>query len=125
MKLTRLTVLLGNHFTIILFLHLLSNCVINLVPNKKRAFQECFRVLKSGGRLAISDIAFKKILPEPLASNVRYWTGCIAGAIPVDTMRNLLLEVGFKSVDIIDAKGDLNVYKAQKKEAAGNSSIKQ
>jgi arsenite methyltransferase len=83
-----------------------------LVPNKQRAYNECFRVLKPGGQLAISDIAFKKALPEPFASNVKYWTGCIAGAQAIDEMREQLKIAGFTQIDVIDSQFDLNVYKS-------------
>jgi len=89
---------------------IISNCVINLVPNKQQAFNECFRILKPGGRVAISDIAFRQRLPEPLASSVRMLTGCIAGAQPVDEMKAMLQSAGFINIQIVDAKADLNVY---------------
>jgi arsenite methyltransferase len=94
---------------------IISNCVINLVPNKQRAYDECFRVLKPGGRFAFTDIAFKKQLPEPFASNLKFWAGCIAGAQPADEMRRMLQGSGFNEIDIIDSKSDLNVYKGQQK----------
>lgn len=90
----------------------ISNCVLNLVPNKQRAYNECFRILKPGGRFAISDIAFKKSLPEPLASNVKYWTGCIAGAQRVDEMLEQLKIAGFTQIEVVDSHADLNVYKS-------------
>src|SRR5262249_54524669 len=62
---------------------LISNCVINLAPDKRAVFREMHRVLKSGGRVAVSDIALKKPLPEELARDVMAYVGCIAGAILV------------------------------------------
>lgn len=62
----------------------------------------------------MSDIAFKKPLPEPFANNIKYWTGCIAGAQTVDEMRAQLKAAGFAQIDIIDSKSDLNVYKSEK-----------
>jgi arsenite methyltransferase len=88
-----------------------SNCVINLVPNKQRAYNECFRILKPGGRFAMSDIAFRKALPEPFANNIKYWTGCIAGAQGVDEMRAQLKAAGFSDIEIVDSDANLNVYK--------------
>jgi arsenite methyltransferase len=89
----------------------ISNCVLNLVPDKQKAFVEIFRVLKPGGRLAVSDIALRKILPPEWQTSVSAFTGCIAGAILTSTYRKLLEGAGFSSVEIIDSKSDLNVYR--------------
>ena len=62
----------------------ISNCVINLVPDKRAVFREIFRVLKPGGRVAISDLVLKKPLPPELAADLTAYVGCIAGAIGVD-----------------------------------------
>lgn len=88
----------------------ISNCVINLVPDKAAAFREVSRILKPGGRLAVSDIALKKSLPDELAHDVASYVGCIAGAIPIEVYRQLLIEAGFANVDIIDSGADLNAY---------------
>jgi SAM-dependent methyltransferase len=79
---------------------ILSNCVINLVPDKRVAFTEAFRVLKSGGRLAISDVVTTAPLPETLQAQVAALTGCISGASSADELRGILLDVGFESVRI-------------------------
>ncbi len=89
----------------------ISNCVLNLVPDKRKAFAEIFRILKPGGRLAVSDIALRKLLPPEREATVRELTGCIAGAILTSTYKKLLEEAGFASVEIIDTKSDLNVYR--------------
>ncbi len=89
----------------------ISNCVLNLVPDKQKAFVEIFRVLKPGGRLAVSDIALRKILPPEWETSVSAFTGCIAGAILTSTYRKLLEGAGFSSVEIIDSNSDLNVYR--------------
>jgi SAM-dependent methyltransferase len=88
----------------------ISNCVINLVPDKTAAFGEIARILKPGGRLAISDIALKRPLPEALARDVAAYVGCIAGAIPIGEYRRQLVDAGFANVEIIDSGADLNAY---------------
>ena len=90
----------------------ISNCVINLVPDKPKAFSEIFRILKPGGRVAISDIALKKVLPDALASDIGAYIGCIAGAIPIVDYQQGLLAAGFDAVNIIDSGADLNAYGA-------------
>ncbi len=89
----------------------ISNCVLNLVPDKDAALAEIFRVLKPGGRLAVSDIALRQALPQALASSVTAWVGCIAGALSVADNRAALQRAGFAEVAIADAGADLNVYK--------------
>jgi len=89
---------------------LISNCVINLVPDKAAAFREMLRVLKPGGRLALSDIALKRTLPADLAASVSAYVGCIAGAITIDFYEQLLREAGFSAVQVVDSHKDLNAY---------------
>lgn len=89
---------------------IISNCVINLVTDKAKAFAEMARVLKPGGRLAISDIAIKKALPGELAENLMAYVGCIAGAIEIDEYTQGLTAAGFASVEIKDSGSDLNAY---------------
>jgi ubiquinone/menaquinone biosynthesis C-methylase UbiE len=88
----------------------ISNCVINLAPDKKAVFREIARVLKPAGRLAISDIALKKPLPAEISADVMAYVGCIAGAILIDQYRDWLIEAGFPSVQIVDTAADLNIY---------------
>jgi arsenite methyltransferase len=90
---------------------IISNCVINLCPDKDAAFQEIHRILKPGGRLAISDIALKQPLPQAIVEEVAAWTGCIAGALTIDENREKLGNAGFGDVDIQDAGSDLNAYR--------------
>jgi SAM-dependent methyltransferase len=88
----------------------ISNCVINLAPDKKAVFREIARVLKPGGRLAVSDIALKRTLPPEVSSDVLAYVGCIAGAITIEDYRRGLIEAGFSEVMIVDSGADLNAY---------------
>lgn len=88
----------------------ISNCVINLVPDKPAVFREMFRVLKPGGRVAVSDIALKRELPDDLGRSVAAYVGCVAGAIPVAEYERMLTNAGFDAVRVIDAGKDLNAY---------------
>ena len=88
----------------------ISNCVLNLAPDKPAVFREIARVLKPGGRLAVSDIALKHELPEAIARSVAAYVGCIAGAILVDDYKAGLLAAGFEHVEIVDSGADLNAY---------------
>ncbi|HWS88917.1 MAG TPA: arsenite methyltransferase [Pyrinomonadaceae bacterium] len=88
----------------------ISNCVINLAPDKHAVFREIARVLKPGGRLAVSDIALKLPLPSELSRDLLAYVGCIAGAIPVEEYRRGLVEAGFSEVAVIDSGADLNAY---------------
>jgi len=80
----------------------ISNCVINLSPDKKKVFEETFRVLKSGGRLAVSDIVLLKDLPEKIRNSVEAYVGCISGAILKDRYLQLLKDAGFVDVTVTD-----------------------
>jgi SAM-dependent methyltransferase len=88
----------------------ISNCVINLAPDKPAVFREIARILKPGGRLAVSDIALKGDLPAAVAGSLAAYVGCIAGAIKIDDYRQGLLAAGFKHVEVIDSGADLNAY---------------
>ncbi len=88
----------------------ISNCVLNLAPDKPAVFREIARVLKPGGRLAASDIALKTDLPAAIASSLAAYVGCIAGAIHIETYRNELLRAGFSNIAIVDSGADLNAY---------------
>ncbi len=89
---------------------ILSNCVINLAPDKQAVFREIARVLKPGGRLAVSDIALKQPLPAELGEDIMAYVGCIAGAIQIDDYRRGLIEAGFSEVEVIETGSDLNSY---------------
>jgi arsenite methyltransferase len=88
----------------------ISNCVINLAPDKPAVFREIARVLKPGGRLAVSDIALKKPLPAEIGQDLMAYVGCIAGAILIEDYRRQLREAGFAAVEVIDTGADLNAY---------------
>src|ERR1700712_3719216 len=88
----------------------ISNCVVNLAPDKPAVFREIARVLKPGGRVAISDIALKHALPEAVAQSMAAYVGCIAGAILIEDYRAGLLAAGFEHVEIVDSGADLNAY---------------
>jgi ubiquinone/menaquinone biosynthesis C-methylase UbiE len=78
----------------------ISNCVINLADDKGPVIREAFRVLKPGGRLAVSDMVELRPLPEGVKRDLDARAGCIAGTIPVDDYRRLLVEAGFESPEI-------------------------
>src|SRR5262249_2973747 len=88
----------------------ISNCVINLAPDKAAVLREVARVLRSGGRLAVSDIGLKKPLPPEVGADLMAYVGCIAGAISVEDYRRELAEAGFAHVEVIDTGADLNAY---------------
>ncbi len=79
---------------------ILSNCVINLSPDKPQVFREAFRVLKPGGRLAISDIVATALLPEEIRHDLALYTGCMAGASPTAELEEMLSAAGFRQVNI-------------------------
>jgi arsenite methyltransferase len=88
----------------------ISNCVINLAPDKQAVFREIARVLKPGGRLAVSDIALKQPLPAEIGNDLMAYVGCIAGAIPLADYKAGLIAAGFGAVEVIDSGADLNAY---------------
>lgn len=88
----------------------ISNCVINLASDKQAVFREIARVLKPGGRLAVSDIALKRPLPAEIGQNILAYVGCVAGAILVEDYRSGLLKAGFEHVEIVDSGSDLSAY---------------
>jgi arsenite methyltransferase len=79
---------------------IISNCVINLSANKDRVLAEAFRVLKPGGRFAVSDVVVREGLPEVLRGNMELWAGCVAGALEESEYRDKLTAAGFEGVDL-------------------------
>lgn len=80
---------------------IISNCVINLSPDKEAVFREAFRVLKSGGRLMVSDLVLAKDLPKQIKESIEAYVGCLAGAIKKDEYLKLITMAGFKDVKVI------------------------
>ena len=81
---------------------IISNCVINLSPNKRRVFEEAFRVLKPNGRLMISDMVLLKAIPDAIMKNAEAYIGCIAGAEKKNDYINLIKLAGFREVQIVE-----------------------
>ncbi len=79
---------------------IISNCVINLSGDKKKVLAEAFRVLKPGGRFAVSDVIVRGGLPDVVKENMPLWTGCVAGALEEEEFIRLLTEVGFENASI-------------------------
>ncbi|MDD1761570.1 MAG: arsenite methyltransferase [Methanothrix sp.] len=80
----------------------ISNCVINLVPDKKKAFSEAFRVLRPGGRLMVSDIVLKKKLPDSVLQSIEAYVGCVAGAVSKEKYLDAISLAGFEDVQVIE-----------------------
>jgi SAM-dependent methyltransferase len=98
---------------------IISNCVINLSPDKARVFGEAFRVLKAGGRLAVSDIVTDGPLPESVKKNLSAWAGCIAGAVEAEDYIGMMKSAGFTDISIVPvffAKEDVDSALADMKD---------
>ncbi len=80
---------------------IISNCVINLSPDKARVFAEAFRVLKPGGKLAVSDIVTDGPLPEAIKKSLSAWAGCVAGAVEAEEYTGMMKSVGFTDISIV------------------------
>ncbi len=81
---------------------IISNCVINLSPNKKRVFEEAFRVLRPNGRLMVSDIVLLKELPDSIRNNVQAYIGCLSGAEMKNKYLSLIKSAGFQEVNVLE-----------------------
>ena len=79
---------------------IVSNCVLNLVPDKEKAFSEMYRVLKSGGHFCISDVVIKGELPEKLRKDAEMYAGCVSGAIEMEEYLGIINKQGFKAITI-------------------------
>src|SRR2546425_12564341 len=79
---------------------IISNCVINLSADKARVLREAFRVLKPGGRFAVSDVVCRGEIPESVRHSMELWVGCIAGALEENEYRQLLAAAGFVDIDV-------------------------
>jgi SAM-dependent methyltransferase len=84
---------------------IISNCVINLAPDKKKVFQEAYRVLRPGGRLMVSDMVIIKPLPDIVRESIHSYTGCVAGAIPEVEYLQIIREAGFEGVRTVEISG--------------------
>ncbi|KAK9342449.1 S-adenosyl-L-methionine-dependent methyltransferase [Lipomyces starkeyi] len=104
---------------------IISNCVINLVPkvDKHLVFREIFRLLKPGGRVAISDILAKKELPSEVKEDLSLYVGCIAGASQVHDYERFLKDAGFLDISILNTNSDLNLYKELCQADKNNSEV--
>ena len=83
---------------------IISNCVINLSTDKDRALREAFRVLRPGGRFAVSDIVVRGEMPEAIRKNVELWIGCVAGAMEETEYRARLSAAGFSDIEIVPTR---------------------
>ena len=88
---------------------IISNCVINLSPNKDRVFAEAFRVLKPGGRLAVSDVVVRGPVPAEIRLNIELWMGCVAGALEESDYLGKLAQAGFTDISLEPTR----VYRAE------------
>lgn len=79
---------------------IISNCVINLSPNKAQVFKDAYRILKPGGRLAISDVVASCEMPEEMKNDLELYSGCMAGASLIDDLENYMQDAGFKEIKI-------------------------
>ncbi len=78
----------------------ISNCVLNLVPDKRRAFEEMFRILKPGGHFSVSDVVLRGELPDGLRNDAEMYAGCVSGAIQIETYLQHLQDVGFATITV-------------------------
>jgi len=80
----------------------LSNCVMNLVPDKMKAFRETYRILKPGGHFSISDIVIRGEMPDSLRKDAEMYAGCVAGALKIEEYLGIIRDTGFTAVEVLD-----------------------
>lgn len=90
---------------------IISNCVVNLAPDKSKVFAEAYRVLKPGGRLQISDMVTRGTVPVEVRRDVEKWAGCIAGALDREAYLEIIRKTGFSRVEVVD-EWAYDAYKA-------------
>ena len=84
---------------------IVSNCVLNLVPDKKKAFGEIYRTLKEGGHFSISDIVLEGLLPEKIIKTAEMYAGCVSGAIQKENYLDIIRETGFQNITVQKERG--------------------
>ena len=92
---------------------IISNCVINLAPDKDKVFREAYRVLKPGGRIAVSDIVTLGEMPEEMKKDMDSWASCVSGAIEANLYLDKLRDAGFTDVKIVSQRGSGHVFSAE------------
>ena len=97
---------------------IISNCVINLSPDKPAVFRDAFRVLKPGGRLAVSDVVATAELPESWRENMRLLSACISGAADIDGLSHMLTDAGFADIEIRPKEGSRKFIREWEPETA-------
>ena len=105
---------------------IISNCVINLSPDKEKVFKEAFRVLTPGGKLAVSDIVTDGPLPEPIKQSLSAWAGCVAGAVEAKDYISMMESAGFTDISVKPVffdKGTVDAALADMGDALDLSSI--
>ncbi|MBL8118888.1 MAG: arsenite methyltransferase [Anaerolineae bacterium] len=91
----------------------MSNCVINLSPDKRSVFREAFRVLKPGGRISVSDIVTEGEFSAELRADAAKWAECVTGAIDVGAYTDLIREAGFVDIEVVDKSGTEGIIETQ------------
>ena len=92
---------------------IMSNCVINLAPDKVPVFREAFRVLKPGGRVSISDIVTEGEFSDELRADSEKWAECVTGAIDVEAYTGLMRDVGFENIQVVNKDDASDIIPAQ------------
>jgi len=100
----------------------MSNCVINLAPDKAKVFREAYRVLRPGGRVSISDIVADRVLSDEMRNDLNAWAGCIAGALEQRQYLRIIKEAGFADLQVLSSR-EFYVEDSNNKEIAKLSSI--